>query len=57
MKLKCYNVKCRESDGTVHVVGLMCGGEDVAKHVAENSLFEGKHITAKAFEVEETDRI
>ena len=55
--MQCFKVKCVEVGGVEHEVGVMCSDENAAKHCAENSLFEGKHIKAKAIEVVKTNAI
>lgn len=55
--LKCYKVTCIDIEGNVHEVGVMTFDEYSAKHSAEHSSFEGKHIKAEAKMVVETDRI
>jgi len=55
--MKCYNVTCEDIDGNEYEVGVMTSDEFAAKHCAENSLLEGRHIKAKAIKVVETDSI
>ena len=56
-KMKCYNVTCVDNVGNSYNVGVMTSDNLAAKHCAEHSLLEGKHVSAKAVSVTETDKI
>ena len=55
--MKCYNVTCVDNVGNSYNVGVMTSDNLAAKHCAEHSLLEGKHVSAKAVSVTETDKI
>ena len=57
MNLKCYNVKCIDNKMNEYTIGVIADNEFSACHVAENSLWQGKNIKAKAIEAKLTDRI
>lgn len=55
--LRCYKVTCIDTEGNTYEVGVMTIDEFSAKHSAEHSLYEGRHIKAKAKDIIETNYI